>query len=161
MYEVVAIINSRPLTMTSSDAKDPLRLTPNQILTTKTSIVLPPPCKFQCNDVFMRRHWCRVQYLYNLFWIRWKREYLQTLQEHPKWHQERRNLQVNDILLIKDESTPRNEWPMAVLTDVEPDTKGLVRSVELRTRNTELRRPVNKLVLILTADKRKDHDEDS
>ena len=59
-------------------------------------------------------------------WTRWKREYLPTLQERPKWHQERRNLQVNDIVLIKDESTPRNEWPMGVVTDVEPDTKGLV-----------------------------------
>ena len=109
----------------------------------------------------MRRCWRRVQYLCNLFWIRRKCEYLLTLQEHPKWHQERRNLQVNNIVLIKDESTPRNEWPMGVVTDVEPDTKGLVRGVKLRTRNTELRRPVNKLVLILAADERKDHDEDS
>ena len=161
MCEVEAIINSRPLTMTSSDANDPLPLTPNQILTTKTSIVLPPPGKFQRNDVYMRRRWRRVQYLCNLFWTRWKREYLPTLQERPKWHQERRNLQVNDIVLIKDESTPRNEWPMGVVTDVEPDTKGLVRSVKLRTRKTELRRPVHKLVLILAADERKDHNEDS
>ena len=50
---------------------------------------------------------------------------------------------------------------MGVVTDVEPDTKGLVRGVKLRTRNTELRRPVNKLVLILAADEQKDHDEDS
>ena len=75
--------------------------------------------------------------------------------------QERGNLQVNDIVLIKDESTPRNEWPMDVVTDVEPDTKGLVRSVKLRTRKTELWRPVYKLFLILAADERKDHDEDS
>ena len=156
MCEVEAIINSRPLTMTSSDAKDPLPLTPNQILTTKTSIVLPPPGKFQRNDVYMRRRWRRVQYLCNLFWTRWKREYLPALQERPKWHQERRNLQVNDVVLIKDESTSRNEWPMGVVTDVEPDTKGLVRSVKLRTRKTEIRRPVNKLVLILAADEQKD-----
>ena len=68
---------------------------------------------------------------------------------------------MNDVVLIKDESTSRNEWPMGVVTDVEPDTKGLVRSVKLRTRKTEIRRPVNKLVLILAADKRKDHDKDS
>ena len=41
MCEVEAVINSRPLTMTSSDANDPLPRTSNQILTTKTSIVLP------------------------------------------------------------------------------------------------------------------------
>ena len=68
---------------------------------------------------------------------------------------------MNDIVLIKDESTPRNQWPMGVVTDVEPDTKGLVRSVKLSTRKTELWRPVHKLVLILAADERKDHNEDS
>jgi len=81
--EVEAIIYSRPLPMTSSDAKDPLPPTPNQILTMKTSIVLPPPGKFQHNDVYMRRLWRRVQYLCNLFWTRWKREYMPTLQERP------------------------------------------------------------------------------
>ena len=50
---------------------------------------------------------------------------------------------------------------MGMVTDVEPDIKGLVRSVKPRTRNTELRRPVHKLVLILAADERKDHDENS
>ena len=68
---------------------------------------------------------------------------------------------MNDIVLIKNESTPRNEWPMGVVTDVEPDTNGLVRSVKLRTRQPEVRRPVHKLVLILAADERRDHDEDS
>ena len=55
--EVEAIINSRPLTVTSSDCKDPVPLSPSQILTMKTNIVLPPPGKFQRNDDYMRRHW--------------------------------------------------------------------------------------------------------
>ena len=54
MCEVESIINSRPLTVISSDVKDPYPLSPNQILTMKTSIVLPPPGKFQRNDVYMR-----------------------------------------------------------------------------------------------------------
>ena len=53
MFEVESIINSRPLTVNSSDVKDPYSLSPNQIVTMKTSIVLPPPGKFQCNDVYM------------------------------------------------------------------------------------------------------------
>jgi len=84
MCEVEAMINSRPLTAISSDAKDPVPLSPNQILTMKTSIVIPPPGKFQCNDVYMRQCQRRVQYLCNLFWLRWKKEYLPMLQERPK-----------------------------------------------------------------------------
>ena len=60
MCEVEAMINSRPLTAISSDAKDPVPLSPNQILTMTTSIVLPPPGKLQRNDVYMRRRWRRV-----------------------------------------------------------------------------------------------------
>ena len=86
MCEVESIINSRPLTVISSDVRDPYPLSPNQILTMKTGIVLPPPGKFQRNDVYMRRRWRRVQYLCNLFWSRWKREYLPTLQESAKWN---------------------------------------------------------------------------
>ena len=158
LCEVESIINSRPLTAISSDANDPIPLSPNQILTMKTSIVLPPPGKFQRNDVYMRRRWRRVQYLCNLFWSRWRREYLPTLQQRPKWNKERRNLSVNDIVLIKDENAARNVWPMGVVTSVERDSKDLVRSVVLRTAKAELRRPVAKLVLLLAADDKMDAD---
>ena len=160
MCEVESIINSRPLTVISSDVKDPYPLSPNQILTMKTSIVLPPPGKFQRNDVYMRRRWRRVQYLCNLFWSRWKREYLPTLQERAKWNKIKRNLKVDDVFLVRDENAPRNVWPMGVVTRVEPDSKGLVRSVVLRTHTTELHRPVNKLILMLTAEERMDATQD-
>ena len=161
MCEVESIINSRPLTVTSSDCKDPVPLSPNRILTMKTSIVLPPPGKFQRNDVYMRRRWRRVQFLCNLFWSRWKREYLPTLQERPKWNRVKRNLRVNDIVLIKDEIAPRNVWPMGVVSEVQPDKNGLVRSVQVRTSKAELRRPVHKLVLLLAAEENMDAEDDN
>ena len=76
MCEVEAIINSRPLTTVSGEPDDLEPLTPNHILTTKSTVVLPPPGNFHKNDVFMRRRWRRVQYLVNLFWSQWKKEYL-------------------------------------------------------------------------------------
>lgn len=49
--EVDAIINSRPLTTVSGEPGDLEPLTPNHILTTKSTVILPPPGKFQQNDV--------------------------------------------------------------------------------------------------------------
>ena len=100
LCEVESIINSRPLTVISSDVKDPLPLSPSQILTMKTSVVLPPPGQFQRNDVYMRQHWRKVQYLCNLFWSQWKREYLPTLQQQPKWNQPKWNMEVQAVVLI-------------------------------------------------------------
>lgn len=149
MCEVEAVLNSRPLTSVSSDPDDLESRTPNHLLTTKSHVVLPPPGKFQRADVYLRKRWRRVQYLANLFWTWWKREYLPTLQERPKWNQPKRNLTIGDIVIVKEDNSPRNMWSMGRVTDVEVDAEGLVRSVSLKTQDSELRRPVHKLVLLL------------
>ena len=82
------------------------------------------------------------------------------LQERPKWNKDRRNLKVDDVVPLKDENVPRNVQPMGVVIKVEPDAKGFVRSVVLRTQAAELRRPVNKLVFLLTKEERMDAGDD-
>ena len=94
MSEVTAIVNSRPITAIPSDVDEPLPLTPSMLLTQKTRPLGPLPGKFIAQDAYARRRWRRVQYLAELFWTRWRREYLQNLQVRTKWNQERRNLTV-------------------------------------------------------------------
>ena len=149
LCEVKCIINSRPLTFVSNDPNDLDPLTPAHLLTMKTSVILPPPGNFQRTDVYMHRHWRRVQYLANLFWSRWKREYHLTLQKRQKWNRPVRNVAVGDVVLLKDDHSPRNVWPMGRVIETEQDSKGLVRSILLKTQTTELRRPVDKVVLLL------------
>ncbi|XP_068683406.1 uncharacterized protein [Montipora foliosa] len=147
MCEVEAIINSRPLTTVSGEPNDLEPLTTNHILTTKSTVILPPPGKFQSCDVYMRWRWRRVHYLANLFWSRWK--YLVVMQERHKWQHPQRNLVEGDVVVIREENVPRNAWLLALVVRVEPDSQGFVRSAVVITRETTLRRPVNKLVLIL------------
>ena len=78
-----------------------------------------------------------------------------------KWNNVKRNLKVEDVVLVRDKNSPRNVWPMGVVTKVEPVSKGLVRSVVLRTYKTELHRLVNKLILMLTAEERMDATQDT
>ncbi|KAL7857336.1 hypothetical protein SRHO_G00162350 [Serrasalmus rhombeus] len=76
-YEVMAIINSRPLTAhLLNDPMGPQPLSPNHILTMKSSIILPPPGKFEREDLYLRKRWRKVQHLANEFWSRWRKEYL-------------------------------------------------------------------------------------
>ena len=103
MTEVECIINSRPLTTPSCDPDDLDPLTPNHILTMKSKVVLPPPGNFQKEDVYLRKRWRRVQYLVNVFWSRWRKEFVQCLQQRVKWNRPRRNYEKGDLVLIADD----------------------------------------------------------
>ncbi len=107
MYETMAIVNSRPLTVQNlCDPQSPLPLTPNQLLTMKSNVLLPPPGCFQGADLYSRKRWRRVQYLANQFWQRWKCEFLQSLQTRSKWNKTEENVQLGDIVIIKEENLP-------------------------------------------------------
>lgn len=108
MAEVAAIMNARPLIPVSSDPESPLILTPAMLLTLKTgSAPLPPSESFEEADL-IREEWKRVQGLAAMFWTRWKHEYLKTFQLRYKWQGKRPSLQVEDIVLLKDNQAKRN-----------------------------------------------------
>lgn len=167
LYEVMAIVNSRPLTTEFlNDPLGPLPLTPNHILTMKSSVILPPPGQFEREDLYLRKRWRRVQYLANEFWSRWKKEYLLNLQHRQKWHKIRRNARIGDIVILKEETTPRNQWKLAKVTEVYPGEDECVRKVKLligdpmldaKGRRTSakaiyLERPIHKTVTLVEAD---------
>ena len=166
MIEAEAIVNGRPLTvdtLNNSEIVEPL--TPNMLLTMKSKVVLPPPGNFEREDLYARKRWRRVQYLANEFWSRWKREYLQSLQVRSKWNNPQRNLQINDIVIVKDDNLPRNRWKLGSIEEVYLDDDGLVRKVKLRMSDpnldsqgkrvndiTFIERPIHKLVLLVEAE---------
>ena len=151
LCEVEAVVNSRPLTTdTLSDPLSLLPLTPSTLLTGKSKLILPPPGKFQREDVYGKRRWRRVQHIANEFWSRWSKEYLQSLQARQKWTRQRRNYTEGDIVLLKDDNTCRNKWPMAKVIAARRDDQDQVRSVTVQSATgSVLSRPVNKLVLLL------------
>ena len=148
MCEVEAVINSRPLTRTSDDPKDLQVITPNSILLLKPESTLPPGV-FSPKDLYSQRRWRQMQYLADIFWKRWTREYLPTLQQRQKWFQQSRNLQVGDVVLIIDDSAPRSSWPMGLVQEVYKDKNELVRSVKVKTKTAVLVRPITKLCMLL------------
>nr|XP_055074289.1 uncharacterized protein LOC129453915 [Misgurnus anguillicaudatus] len=148
--EVEAILNDRPITPSSDDPYDIEALTPNHLLQLKGKPILPPGL-FQKKDLYVRRRWRQVQYITDLFWKRWVREYLPMLQERQKWNNIYRNFAVGDVVLILDESAPRNSWPIGRITKAMADSKGFVRRVHIKTQTSELERPINKICLLMEA----------
>ncbi|XP_066911588.1 uncharacterized protein [Clytia hemisphaerica] len=151
LVEIEAIINSRPLTDTLSDDSE-LPLSPINLLTMKSRVVLPPPGNYSANDLYSRRRWRRVQHIANEFWSRWRKEYLQTLQRRSKWQHKIRNFSIGDVVLLK-ETNFRNDWQLARITEVFKDENNVVRSCQIRTQRGLFNRPIHKLVLLVQADR--------
>lgn len=71
-------------------------------------------------------------------------------------------MQVGDVVIVKDENTPRNEWPLAKVVEAHEDDDGLVRKVKIQvgqsklgpkgerlTQPSFLERPVQKIVVLV------------
>ena len=142
----VNILNSRPLTAISPDPDDLDALTPNHLLIMEPGESFPG--LHTQSEQCLRKKWRQIEYLTNVFWRRWVKEYLPSLQKRTKWILASRNLNVNDLVLIADSSLPRSRWHMGRVKEPLKGHDGLVRSVRLRTAKGDVVRPINKICLL-------------
>ena len=145
--EIEAIVNSRPLSVPSSDVNDISPITPNLILNMGRS----PEAIISSDEAvnYSKYRWKQTQYMADQFWSRWRKEYFTSLQERQKWQRDKRNVSVGDIVLVVDENTARCHWPLARVVKVTSSDDGLVRRVHVRRGNKVIERPISKLVMIL------------
>ncbi|CAG2252827.1 unnamed protein product [Mytilus edulis] len=148
--EVESILNGRPITEASDSITDLNVLTPNHLILQRPGESFPPGV-FSKTDSYVRRRWRQIQYLADLFWTRWRKEYLPLLQRRTKWTKPTRNMQVGDIVLISD-NAPRNSWNMARVIELIKDKDNVVRIVKVKTANSVLMRPIAKLCLLVEVD---------
>jgi len=108
-----------------------------------------PPGIFAKNDQFSQKRWRQVQYFSDMFWKRWTKEYLPSLQKRMKWSEFRRNVDAGDLVLVVDDSTPRCSWPLGRILETYPNKDdGLVRVAKVNTKSGTFLRPVTKLCVL-------------
>ena len=157
LCEVENILNSRPLTAVSTDYQEILPLTPNSILRL-APLEMSPQGIFTEHDIHTTKSWRQAQYLADIFWHRYRKEYLPMLQKRNKWVSQKTNAKPGDIVIIMDHAAPRNDWCIGVIKHVKFSQDKLVRScsVELlknkycknNFKKTILERPISKLILL-------------
>ena len=151
-------MNGRPLTEVTGDVADSEALTPNHLLLLSGGVTYPPGI-FKPSDGYLNRRWRQVQYLADMFWTRWRKEYLVLLNERQKWTSTERSLRPGDLVLVADFPLPRNLWPLGRVVSVNQDASGLVRSASVKvskSKNANMKdfscstvfRPINKLVFL-------------
>ena len=163
MYEVAALMNSKPLALVPSDDDLSYPLCPQNLLTAKSDVVLPPPGKFVDADLYGKKYWRRLQYLVDQFWSIWRKSYLSDLQSRKKWVKPHNDITVGDVVLVKEEMEPRGSWKMGVIIKVYVSSDGKIRSARLKMGDRSLSkdgkrvkaisylvRPIHKLILLVS-----------
>ncbi|XP_039870639.1 uncharacterized protein LOC120723317 [Simochromis diagramma] len=132
MAEVMAIMNARPLVPVSTDPDKPNLLTPAMLLTQKVNALSAPTGSFGPPDLYSKQ-WKQVQCLADSFWKQWKSEYLSTLQPRRKWTDDKTNIKVGDVVLLKDALAHRNDWSMGKVVRTFESKDNKVRKAEVKT----------------------------
>jgi len=145
--QICAVINSRPLLALSENPADLDVLTPAHLLFggPPSCIIEPDLTKLNYNRL---DGWQRVSQLQQVFWARWREEYLTLLQQRTKWRSPTQSLCVNDMVLVKDENLPPMRWPLGRVLHLVPGKDGVARVADLNTASGVIRRAVNKLCLL-------------
>ena len=151
LCQVGACLNSRPLCAISSDPADYDVLTPGHFLVGEPLNAIP---EGDLTHLKMNRlsRWQLTQQMVQHFWKRWSNEFLSTLQQRFKWTSKRADLQVEDLVLNKDDNPPPNNWSRGRIIKAHPGQDSCVRVVTVKTMNGELERPIVKLCPILYSD---------
>ena len=146
LCEVEIIINIRPITRVSDDVNDFASLTHNQLLTMRGNFGSLTRVFTQA-DMY-KKIWRYVQFLADQFRKRWTKQYIPSLQMRSKWLKLENNIKKGDLVLIMENNSPRFLWPLGLVFEANVGRDNPVRSDRLKTRSTELVRPITKLVLL-------------
>ena len=148
LFECEAILNNRPLTyiypLTSC-------LTPKHLLygrVIQSSSIQASPVTHDPSE--LTAHSNQVITVINRFGDKWRYEYLVNLRETHKYYCTNKNLpfiQVNDVVLVHSDKTPKSMWRMGVVTElIKGKMDNNIRGALVRlSNNSLLKRPVNEL----------------
>ena len=121
MAEVSAFINARPFIPVSHDPDVPEVLTPVTLLTQQLQQLKQPAGDLSAENL-SHKQWKHVQHLANVFWSRWRREYLPMLQPPRKWQNTTCNVQKGDFKFFSTTVCTKTPQAMTGLLPELPST---------------------------------------
>jgi len=144
---ISAVVNSRPVVPISENPTDLDILAPAHFLNGSPSsfFVEQDVTSLNFNRLDVRQ---RVSYLQQIFWSRWKEEYLALLQQRSKWRTPKPGMVVDDFVLVKDEDLPPMKWLLDRVLELLFGGDGVARVAVLKTASEVTKRAVNKLCLV-------------
>lgn len=147
LKEIELIINSRPLTYIPLDDEEAAPITPNHILL-GSSNGDKPRVTLDDSPSAVRSSWEAAQRNADRFWEIWVRDYLPILTRRTKWFHPVRPIDVGDIVVVVDNTAPRNQWPKGRVIKVVRAQDGQVRRATVQTQAGVFERPASKIAVL-------------
>ncbi|GFT61909.1 DUF5641 domain-containing protein [Trichonephila clavipes] len=132
VVQIEAVLNSRPICPISNDPNDVETLTPAHFLVGSSLVAVPDP---DYTEIPMNRlsRWQLVQRMNQYFWRKWSSEYLNRLQQRPKWCKGNVGFKEGDLVLVKpSENSDSLKWHLARILKLHPVKDNIVRVVTLK-----------------------------
>lgn len=89
-----------------------------------------------------------VQKIVDTFWKHWQRDVFPALVPRRKWNADRRNVCVDDIVVVENSNAVRGNWTIGKIVGVFPGKDGKIRNVRVKTSTGEYERPVRRIAVI-------------
>ncbi len=150
LTEVESVLNSRPIVaVKAGDLEEGNILTPGHFLIGRPLRATPAPTP-PSGKLSLLRRWNLTERLQTDLWKHWLAAYISSCSARAKWLRPGRPLRVGDIVLVKDESLRSRSWPLALVTKLHPGDDNITRVATLYCRGKEYKRPVIRLVPLIT-----------
>ncbi|XP_026471394.1 uncharacterized protein LOC113375674 [Ctenocephalides felis] len=144
LTQIEAVLNSRPNLALTDDSTDAAYISPGHFIIGSALTALPEPF-IDTNVKTIKLHQ-QMASMRNQFWAIWSKQYLSNLQKRAKWSQPQPNINIDDIVLLKEDNVPPLQWPIARVVDTKPGKDGKVRVVSIKTSSGVYTRPITKIV---------------
>ncbi|XP_055912928.1 uncharacterized protein LOC129946684 [Eupeodes corollae] len=142
LVKIEALLNSRPMWQNSD--VDPVALTPAHFLIGEPYTAVPQPDLYN-NSISIKTNWSLLQAMVQGFWKQWHSEFLTSLQHRSKWQTPQPNLEVDDIVLLKEPNLPPSKWLLGRIIQTHPGKDDKCRVVTVRTKFGDYVRPTIKV----------------
>ena len=131
LFEIANILNRRPIGIKPvSNIELGRYLCPNDLLLGRSTGGVPSGIIDQ--DPSFQDIMDFNDNIVNAFWKKWTRDFWPSLLVRQKWHFERRNLCVGDVVILQDSNAIKNYWKLGEIVVAGKSKDGKVRNVSIR-----------------------------
>ncbi|CAI6370897.1 unnamed protein product [Macrosiphum euphorbiae] len=82
------------------------------------------------------------------FWLRWRRDYVTSLQQGPNWSRPMANFKIGDLVILKKGHQSPLDWHLGRIIQLQQGADGLVRVATIKTRGSTMKLPITKLAML-------------